>query len=355
MNSLQPNDLLIGPDELILVTGASGFIGSRVVRRLSERGFQNIRCLIRPSGESKVDRLLGISKAAQLEIFRGNLLSRNDCVALTANAAAVIHLAAGRGEKSFPDAFMNSAVTTRNLLDACVHHGVCRRFVNVSSFTVYDNGNKATGRLLDETCRLEMRPELRGEAYCFAKAKQEQVVAAYRDRFGLSVVNLRPGVVYGPGNLAISGRVGIDTFGIFLHLGGSNRIPLTYVDNCAEAIVLAAVRRLEGSETFNVVDDDLPSSHQFLSRYKAGVRRFRSVYIPKAASYMLCYFWEKYSDWSRGQLPPVFNRNRWNSLWRKTEYDNKKLKQGLGWAPVVSTEEGLQRYFAACRQEKGRA
>jgi nucleoside-diphosphate-sugar epimerase len=250
---------------------------------------------------------------------------------------------------------MNTTVTTRNLLDACVQQGAFRRFVNLSSFAVYDNEHKVTCRVLDESCPLESHPEVRGEAYCYAKTKQEQVVASYRDRYGLSVVTLRPGVVYGPGNLAISGRVGIDTFGVFLHLGGSNRIPLTYVDNCADAIVLAAVRPLEGSEAFNVVDDDVPTSRQFLRRYKKSVKRFRSLYLPKPVSYAFCYLWEKYSDWSQGQLPAVFNRSRWNSLWRKTEYSNRKLKQLLGWKPLVSTEEGLQRYFAACREVKARA
>jgi len=351
MNSSVQNERLVGPDEVILVTGASGFIGTRVVQRLLDMGFRNIRCMVRPSSEGKLKKALG-PDADRVSIFRGNLLSREDCQALAKDAVSVIHLAAGRGEKSYPDAFMNTAITTRNLLDACVTHSVCRRFVNISSFAVYANGSKSTGRLLDETCPLETHPDARGEAYCFAKTKQEQVVAEYRDRHGLSVITLRPGVVYGPGNLAISGRVGIDTFGVFLHLGGSNQIPLTYVENCAEAIALSAIRPIEGSEEFNVVDDDLPSSRQFLRRYKKQVKRFRSLYLPKPASFAFCYLWERYSSWSHGQLPSAFNRNRWNSLWRKTEYSNAKLKQRLGWHPLVSTEEGLRRYFAACRGEK---
>jgi nucleoside-diphosphate-sugar epimerase len=128
-------------------------------------------------------------------------------------------------------------------------HGICKRIVNVSSFAVYNNKDKS-GALLDENCPTELHPESRGEAYCFAKTKQDEVVAQYQERYRLSVVTLRPGIVYGPGNLAISGRVGIDTFGVFLHLGGSNRIPLTFVDNCAEAIVLAADRPGIDSETF---------------------------------------------------------------------------------------------------------
>ena len=71
--------------------------------------------------------------------MRGNLLSLNDCVMATKDVSVIIHLAAGRGEKSFPDAFLNSAVTTRNLLEAALVHKCLRRFVNVSSFAVYDN------------------------------------------------------------------------------------------------------------------------------------------------------------------------------------------------------------------------
>ena len=54
---------------------------------------------------------------------------------------------------------------------------------------------------------------------------------------------VRPGYVYGQGKSAITGRVGIGSFGIFLHLGGGNRIPLTYVENCADAIVLAGLKK----------------------------------------------------------------------------------------------------------------
>ena len=166
---------------------------------------------------------------------------------------------------------------------------------------------------------------------------------------------IRPGAVYGPGNLGITGRVGVGTFGVFLHLGGSNPIPLTYVDNCADAIVLAAITPGVDGEAFNVVDDNLPTSRHFLRLYKRRVKRFRSYYIPKPISYFLCYLWERYSAWSEGQLPPAFNRSRWNSFWKKTRYTNQKLKTRLGWRPAISTEEGLKRYFEACREKEAHA
>jgi nucleoside-diphosphate-sugar epimerase len=267
--------------------------------------------------------------------------------------AVIIHLAAARGEKSFPDAFMNSVVTTRNLLEAIAGKPYLRRFVNISSFAVYSNTSKPRKGLLDETCPVESRPDLRGDAYCFAKVKQDEIVTEYAKKFGIPYVIVRPGYVYGPGNEAITSRVGIGTFGIFLHLGGSNTIPFTFVDNCVDAIVLAGLTKGVDGEVFNVVDDDLPSSRGFLRLYKRHVRGFRSIYLPHLVSYTLCYLWEAYSNWSEGQLPPAYNRRSWHANWKKTRYSNDKLKTLLGWVPKVSTAAGFQYYFQSC-QEKGR-
>ena len=73
-----------------------------------------------------------------------------------------------------------------------------------------------------------------------------------------------------PAKQRIHGRIGMDTFGVFVHLGGSNPIPFTFVDNCADAIALAGLKPGVDGEVFNVVDDDLPSSRQFLRMYKTG-------------------------------------------------------------------------------------
>jgi len=344
---------IIGADDPILITGAAGFIGSRLVTRLLEFGFRNVRCFARSSRtRTAVASLSGRRvNGGRVQVIKGNLLSKEDCADAAKDVAVIFHLAAGRGEKSFPDAFMNSVVTTRNLLEASLRHGCLRRFVNVSSFAVYANQHKPRQRLLDESCPVEEHPELRGDAYTFAKVKQDDIVTEYGRRFGIPHVIVRPGYVYGPGNVAITGRVGIGTFGIFLHLGGSNTIPFTYVDNCADAIALAGIKPGIEGEVFNVVDDDLPSSRQFLRLYKQNARRFKSVYVPHLVSYALCYLWERYSTWSERQLPPVFNRSRWHVDWKKTRYTNEKLKTQLGWVPQVSTAEGLRRYFEACRDQ----
>ena len=348
---------IVAKDELILVTGATGFIGCRVVEVLLNKGFRNLRCLARsPKSSARLQQMSNdFQGKARVDVWCGNLLSREDCIEVSEDAVVILHLAAGRGEKSYPEAYLNSVVTTRNLMEASISHGCLRRFVNVSSFAVYSNTNKPRKQLLDESCPIEAQSELRGDAYAFAKVKQDEIVIEYGNKFKLPYVIVRPGHVYGPGNEAISARVGISTFGTFLHLGGSNKIPLTYVDNCAEAIVLAGVTTGVECETFNVVDDDLPSSRHFLRLYKKSVAGFRSIYLPHFVSYCLCLLWERYSIWSEGQLPPVFNVKKWHALWGKTQYSNGKLKKQLGWTPRVSTREGLSRYFKACREREANA
>ena len=236
---------------------------------------------------------------------------------------------------------MNSALATRNLMDAFLQRGQPKRFVNVSSFAVYSNLQLKSGALLDENCPLEDAPQDRYDAYGFGKLKQEELVKEYGNRYDLSYVILRPGTVFGPGKRNLSGRIGIDTFGFFIQVGGSNLLPLTFVDNCAEAIVLAGLKAGVDGEIFNVVDDELLTSSQFLRAYKKHVSPFFSVRVPYALAYGSCLLWEKYSKWSKGQLPPAFNRRRCAAEWKANRFSNQKLRKRLGWKPRVGVEKAM--------------
>jgi nucleoside-diphosphate-sugar epimerase len=192
---------------------------------------------------------------------------------------------------------------------------------------------------------LEDAPQERFDAYGFGKLKQEELVRDYGARYRLPYVIIRPGAVFGPGKRDLSGRVGISTFGFFVHLGGSNSLPLTFVDNCAEAIVLAGLQLGADGETFNVVDDDLLSSREFLRAYKEKTGSF-SMSMPYVLTRILCGVWEKYSKWSNGQLPPVFNRRRCAAEWKGNRYSNEKLRQRLGWKPRVPMQQAMAAFLA---------
>ena len=269
------DNFIMNKSDQILITGANGFIGSTVLKTLLEYGFTKIRCLVR-SPQSIVNlRRIADSANTDVEFFLGNLFSQDDCNNMTKDVSVIFHLAVGSGGKSFPNNFMNAVVPTRNLLEGCRQNEKLKRFVNISSFAIYSNQNNPKWRLLDESSPVDEHPELRGDAYAFAKLKQDQMVIDYGKKYAMPYVIVRPSYVYGPGKDAIPGRVGIDTFGIFMHLGGSNKVALTYIDNCAEAIVLAGIVKGVEGEIFNIVDDDLPTSRQFLRSYKKTVKRFQ--------------------------------------------------------------------------------
>jgi nucleoside-diphosphate-sugar epimerase len=344
------NGYIINPEETILVTGSNGFVGSRVVRTLLSYGFKRVRCLTRSTSKSgnleDIDREFA---GAPVQMVKGNLLSNDDCLRAAKGASVIYHLAAGV-EKSFPGCFLNSVVTTRNLLEAAIKQKTLKRFVNISSIAVYTNEKLPRGGMLDESCEVDTRLVERYEPYTYGKAKQDEIVLEYAKKLNLPYVIVRPSVVFGPGKAKITDRIGTSTFGVFLHLGLNNRIPLTYVDNCAEAIVLAGLKKEIEGQVFNIFDDDLPTSREFLSLYKRKVRRFLSIPIPYPVWFSFCSLWERYSKWSEGQLPPVFNSRGCPVYWKGNRYSNSKAKELLGWRPMVPMKEGLERFFAFMRE-----
>jgi nucleoside-diphosphate-sugar epimerase len=351
------SNFIASPEQPILVTGSNGFIGSKVVETLLEKGFLNVRCFVRPaSNRARFQGLAAKYPKATLDFFEGNLLSRDSCKKACAGVSVVLHLAAGV-DKTYAGSYLNTVVTTRNLIEGAAQSPGFKRFLLVSSFAIYSNWNLGRYQTLDENCPVEKDPARdRNESYCFAKAKQEEILREYAAKLQVPYAIVRPGAVYGPGSRQhLTPRIGIDTFGIYLHLGGGNPIPLAYVDNCAEAIVLAGVTAGVDGEVFNVVDDDLPSSRWFLRNFKEKVGHFPSITVPYSVFFLFSYFWEKYSAWSNGQLPPVFNRRRAAAYWKGNRYSNEKAKRMLNWQPKVSSREGARRHFEYFKNQKAKA
>ena len=162
-------------------------------------------------------------------------------------------------------------------------------------------------------------------------------------------VVLRPGVIYGPGGGHFSGRVGITMGSWQLYLGGSNLLPLTYVENCAEAVVTAGIHADAAGQVYNVHDDDLPTCREYLRAYKKYVRNIRSVPLPYFATRLLSKTLVGYHRYWKGQLPAVLTPYKVASLWAG-RFDNSKL-HSIGWQQSVPTAEGIRSSFTAFRAE----
>lgn len=327
-----------------LVTGSNGFVGARVVERLLARG-ADVRAFVRPGSDlSRLEALRDPKRP--FEIFRGSLASPDQAAEALAGVRVVYHLAAAlRGTAA--DMCLGTVVTSKNLLAAVARMKEPPRIVLVSSFSVYGVAKLPRGALVDESTPVEDDPRAR-DLYAQTKLRQEQLFWDAARAHDLELVVLRPGVIYGPTSGAFSARVGLMMPGVFLHLGRDNLLPLTYVDNCAEAIVLAGERAEAVGQIYNVVDDDLPTARGYLARYKREVGPLRSLSVPYPLLVIGSHLVERYHHHSQGQLPAIFTPYKTASNWKGNQFDNAKLK-GLGWRPLVSTDEGIERTFEHLR------
>jgi nucleoside-diphosphate-sugar epimerase len=327
----------------VLVTGSTGFLGSSLVERLLEHGYDDIVCFVRAESKSgNLNRLAAKFPKAKLTFAHGNLGSQATIESALVGVDVVYHLAAAMGGAP-ADMFLNTVVASKHLLEAIGKMEKKPKVVHVSSFGVYGVAELPANAMVDERTPLEPFPARR-DTYSQAKLRQERLFWEYQARFGFPLVVLRPGVIYGPRGGAFSARVGLKLFGVFLHLGGENVLPLTYVDNCAEAIVVAGDSKSAVGEIYNVVDDDLVTSAEWLRGYEKGVGSVRKLPVPYAALRAVSHAVERYHQWSKGQLPAVFTPYKTATTWKGNRFDNGKLK-GIGWKPIITTAEGMRRTF----------
>jgi nucleoside-diphosphate-sugar epimerase/peptidoglycan/xylan/chitin deacetylase (PgdA/CDA1 family) len=332
----------------ILVTGAAGFLGAALIQRLLAHGYTDIRCNVRGGTDiPNLDALLERYPGVRLDYCVGDLRYREDALRAVDGVQLIFHLVAGK-KGTAADLFVNSVVASRALLDAVADRKPMR-IVLVSSFGVYGVAGLGRGARVNEQTVLEPHPEWR-DHYSYSKLRQEQLFWEYQERNGFELVVLRPGVIYGPGGGHFSNRVGLTIGNWQLHFGGSNPLPLSYVDNCAEAVVTAGVHPSAAGEVYNVHDDDLPTCRQYLRAYKRNVAGIRSISVPYWGVRLLSSMVTKYNRHSKGQLPAVLTSYKTASQWGGNRFDNSKLRS-IGWKQLVPTAEGLQRSFVAFRRE----
>ncbi len=99
------NNWIINKSDLVLITGANGFVGLKVFEILLEYGFTRLRCLVRSSNNLSKLQSIAASSNAEVEFLQGTLFSQDDCINATKDVAVIYHLAIGSSGKSFPNAF----------------------------------------------------------------------------------------------------------------------------------------------------------------------------------------------------------------------------------------------------------
>lgn len=329
----------------LLITGAGGFLGRHVVVAAVARGHQ-VRALLRPAAKSMPT---GWQGHPAVEVVYGDLRAPRGLEPMLAGVDAIIHLAAAKAGDLY-EQFGGTVLATENLLNLLPGSDV-KRLVLTGSFSVYEYLRRRAWSLLDESSPLAADPFSRDE-YCQTKLAQEQLVLDRSQSDGFTCVVLRPGVIYGEDNLWTA-RLGMQAGSRWwLRTGTFAPMPLTYVENCAEAAVLAA--EYDGPQRqliLNVVDDQTPSQRAYLNEWRRHLTpRPRVIPIPWTLMRLLARLaWLTNRLFFKGtaKVPGLLVPSRLHARCKPLRYTNRAIKAALGWQPRYSWQEGIERSLAA--------
>ena len=317
--------------ESAFVTGGSGFIGRRLLRRLAEGGAR-VRALARSEASATVVAEHGA------EPVRGDL---DDAASMAAGAEGcemTFHLAAHLGQWGTREEFVRGNVTgTENALEASRRSGV-RRFVHCGTEAGLLVGQPLVNA--DET--VPLRPDSR-VLYSATKAQAELAVRGAVGE-GFETVVLRPRLVWGEGDTTLLPEmVKAAESGKLIWIGGGRHLTsITHVENVVEGLLLAADRGREG-EAYFVTDGEPVEFRSFVSALleTQGVEApTRSV--PRwagAAAAAACEAAWRFLP--LGGEPPLTRLALWLSS-QECTIDITKAREELGYEPVIGLDEGLE-------------
>lgn len=324
----------------LLITGASGFVGKYVVAAGLRRGHR-IKAIVRPETD-----VTGIPwhDHERLELARIDLLRQpTELTAALTGVEAVIHLAAVKSG-NFDEQFAGTVTTTQHLLAAMAAATVAR-LVAVSTFSVYEYEQKRAHSLLDEDSPLVTAERVvNRDEYSQTKLIQEQLYRKFEQEGG-KVTILRPGMIYGREYLWHA-LLGAEFGSVFLRIGTRGTLPLSYVENCAEAMIIAAESEAAIGQTLNIVDDNLPTQGQYTQALKQRHPSPKLYYCPWVVIKAIAGFgWWMNQTFLKGgvKMPGIAVPAKLHSRFKPLRYTNQRAKTVLNWQPKYSFTASLDR------------
>ncbi len=313
-----------GRMEAVLVTGAAGYLGIHVVRKLVARGCL-VRAFVRPL--SRIDELeqLGV------EIRFGDLRDERQVFDAAAGIDVIVHV--GAALRGSPEFIRTSTVQgTANIAKAAQGQGV-RRVVYISSLAVYDYSSLRNGCAITAKTALEARPTERGVA-SEAKRHAEDIALACLHNPAPVWSILRPSVLFGGGREPLS-FLGVRR-GRWLACFASprSRLRLVHVADVAEAVWLTMRHNGGGGRIYTVSHPESVTYREYLDFLPRQVRSsVRVAFIPQwvvrgagAAG--------RFAGWLRGRSAGL-TRRRIAYLYRDLLVDAGPIQSELGWQPAA--------------------
>jgi len=324
--------------ERVLVTGANGYVGSRVVKALVEHGYY-VRTLVRPTGSPEKLKRLGV------EVFLGDVRHVEGVSSAAEGMQIIVHMAAGmKGTHEF---MVDSCVRgTQSVAEAALLQGV-KRVIYMSSLSVYDYAGQRNGTEFTESSSLEAQPETRG-AYSLGKRHAEDIALSHLADNAVPWTILRPSLIVGRGS-DIFAPVGSKIGNKLVCLGSRRkRLPLVHVDDVAAAVLQVLQNPHTKGQVYVVSDSDTITVQSYVNGCLRN--RFKDIgvihipYLVMRSTGLMAALVKKVTHFG-----PTINRRRLLSLYRDIGANSALLRQETDWQPagvllerLNQEQEGIQ-------------
>jgi nucleoside-diphosphate-sugar epimerase len=308
--------------ERVLVTGATGFVGSHIARAFVEAGYE-VLCGVRATSD-----LRWISDLP-IECVPLDLSGRSeDLPRAVENADLVVHAAGITRARREEDYYSINAEGTRRLVDAALGAGV-RRFVLISSLAARGPDDPTKGD--------RDHPE---SAYGRSKLEGEEHLRSVGGR--MEAIVLRPAAVYGPRDTDLLPLFKMASRGWLLLPSGANLLQPVYAEDVARAAV-AAARKATGFGPFPVAENRRYTWKDVVAALeKALGRTVRAVRLPAVAFTLAGRAAERAAR--PFSAVPLFDERRGRDLaFRTWTCDTSPTEEAWGWRAEVALTEGLER------------
>jgi nucleoside-diphosphate-sugar epimerase len=323
----------------ILVTGATGFTGGHLARRLAKNG-KSVRALVRDPQRAAELQACGI------EIIQGDLTDLASLERAMDGIELVYHIAAIFRQENVTEQQMweINCQGVKNMLDAAIAAGSVQRFVHCSTIGVHGD--------IKNPPATEKTPYGPGDYYQESKTGGEKIAIEYMNQGKLPITIFRPGGIYGPGDTRFLKLFRPIKKRRFLMLGsGEILYQLVYIDDLVDGIILCGTAVNSVGNIYILTGEPALTLNQLVGEIAAAVDAPKpKLKFPVMPIYYAGYLMELIFK-PFGIQPPLYRR-RVDFFRKDRSFSIEKARSSLGFEPKVDVKTGLAR-TAAWYEEQG--